>query len=430
MAFEALATATAMPVAAGDLGGLRSYGLAFSLFLTTSLLGIVVAGGWTDTRGPRGAVVTGLVLFAGGLVVTGLATSFTALLLGRAVSGLGGGLLIVALYVVVAAVYPQDMQPRVFGAVSAAWVLPSMLGPPIAGWLTTQLSWRSVFLVVVPLALLPLPVLVRRLRGLTRGSGPTGGLRSRLLRGVGLAAGAVAVQSGLQGAGGLPGGAVAAAGLVLLLASLPGLLPRGTLRLARGLPSVVVVRGLLAGTYFGAETFVPLMLVSQRGLSPALAGLTLTSGAVGWSCGSWLQGSGRLRVSRPVLLSTGGFLVGLAVLLLVPTPFAAVPPWVVAVVWVLGGLGMGLATSSTSVLTLRLSATGEEGRNASGLQVGDALGGVLGIGVAGAVFSALHDPAPGADTDVFALIWAGLGVAGLLSGLVALRVRRPGSVPA
>ena len=42
-----------MPVAATELGGIREYALAFSLFLTTSLLGTVLAGSWADSRGPR-----------------------------------------------------------------------------------------------------------------------------------------------------------------------------------------------------------------------------------------------------------------------------------------------------------------------------------------------------------------------------------------
>jgi len=53
IAFEALATATAMPVAATALGGVGSYGLAFASYFATSLIGVVVAGGWTDARGPR-----------------------------------------------------------------------------------------------------------------------------------------------------------------------------------------------------------------------------------------------------------------------------------------------------------------------------------------------------------------------------------------
>jgi hypothetical protein len=121
-------------------------------------------------------------------------------------------------------------------------------------------------------------------------------------------------------------------------------------------------------------------------------------------------------------LATGGAGVGLSTLLLVPTVMPSVPVWVVAPVWGLSGLGMGVGMSSTSVLTLRLSRPGEEGRNSSGLQIGDALGSALGIGAAGAVFSAMHVPG-GSDALAYALIWAGLGVVGLMSGLAALRVR-------
>ena len=83
---------------------------------------------------------------------------------------------------------------------------------------------------------------------------------------------------------------------------------------------------------------------------------------------------------------------------------------------------MGLGMSSTSVLTLRLSRPGEEGRNSSGLQVGDALGSLLGIGAAGAVFSTLHTPSS-PEGGAFAAVWLVLGLIGLLAALASLRVR-------
>jgi MFS family permease len=430
VAFEALAVATTMPVAARSLGGLRYYGLAFSLFLTMSLFGIVVGGGWCDRVGARGPLLAALGLFVGGLMLCGLAHSFPVMLIGRAVSGVGGGLEIVALFVVIAMIYPERLQPRVFAAVSAAWVLPSVIGPPVAGFLATEVSWRAVFLVVPPLALLPPLVMWSRLSrrpGHLSGGGkstaaPAQGLVTLVLRGTALAGGAGLLQYGLQGATGISVLPSIVVGAVLLGSSLPGLLPTGTVRLARGLPSLIVVRSLLTSAYFGAEAFVPLMLIEQRRLTPTLAGLALTAGAVGWAAGSWLQGWPRLSTGRVTLLAFGGLVVGIATLLLIPTVLVAVPAWVVAPVWALSGLGMGLGMSSTSVLTLRLSRPGEEGRNSSGLQIGDSLGSVLGIAAAGAVFAALHVPS-GSDATAYALIWGCLGVVGLLSGVVALRVR-------
>jgi MFS family permease len=411
------------------LNGVRAYGLAFSLFLTMLVLGVVVAGSWSDARGPVGSVWAGLVLFASGLVVSGLAPSFPVLLVGRALAGAGGGLLVVALYVVVAVLVPRADQPRIFGYISAGWVLPSLIGPAVAGWLASEVSWRAVFLLVPPLVAGPAAVLLPRLRRLPAPAGANGAARRsiadphRVLRGVGLAGGVIALQLGLQG-GRASGPAVAAVGALATAVTLPGLLPRGTLRLARGLPTVVALRGMYAAAFFGAETFVPLMLVTQRHLAPAAAGLTLTGGAVGWATGSWLQGRTWFRVPRHLLLAGGGLIVGLSLWTFTALTWPSVPVWVGYPLWTVAGLGMGLGMSSTSVLVLRLSAPGEEGRNSAGLQISDALGSVLGIGAAGAVFAAMHDPA-GSDSEVFRLIWAGLGVVGLLSAAAALRARQP-----
>src|SRR6185312_1771664 len=105
-------------------------------------------------------------LFGGGLVVSGVAGSLTVMLAGRALAGLGGGLLVVALYVVIAEVYPKTVHPRVFSYLSAGWVLPSLVGPALSGWLAQEVTWRAVFLLVPPLTVPPTLALLPKLRGL------------------------------------------------------------------------------------------------------------------------------------------------------------------------------------------------------------------------------------------------------------------------
>lgn len=422
IAFEALATSTAMPVAATALGGVSSYGLAFASYFATSLVGVVAAGAWTDRRGPRAPVLVALGLFGVGLLVAGTATIFPMLLAGRAVSGLGGGLLGVSIYVVVADVYPKELQPRAFGALSAAWVLPGIIGPAVAGWVTTHVSWRAVFLGVLPFAALLVPVLLPRLRSVPLKDGEARHriLDARLARGVLLAVGALTLQLGVDAGPPWAWGVVPAGGLLVLVA-LPGLVPPGALRLRRGLPALVAVRALFTGTFAGTEAFVPLMLVAHRDITPALAGAVLTSGTLGWSAGSFLQGSGRVRLERTTLLSLAGAVLGLGVLGLAVTPLDAVPAWVVPLAWIVAATGMGTGMSTMNVLTLRLSPPGEEGRSSSALQLGDALGSVLGIGVAGALFSAAH--AQATQAAPYVLVWAVLGLAGLLAALVARRVK-------
>jgi MFS family permease len=97
-----------------------------------------------------------------------------------------------------------------------------------------------------------------------------------------------------------------------------------------------------------------------------------------------------------------------------------VSPYVVAPLWLVAGFGMGLGMTITSVLVLELSSAAEQGRNSASLQVSDSLGGVLGIGLAGAVFAALHQPT-GDDRPVFAGIWFGLALIAAAAVLVGRR---------
>lgn len=391
LAFEATAVNTAMPEAARQLHGLGLYAFAFSGYFTTTLFALVVSGQWSDRRGPMGPLFTGIAVFGVGLVVAGAAANMWMFVAGRAVQGLGGGLVIVALYVVVGRAFPERLRPAVFAAFSAAWVLPSILGPLISGAVTQHLGWRWVFLAVPVLILLPLAVMGPALRRAERAQPQQQGAEFDLRR-TGLAAMAAVGAALLQYAGqrrDLLGLIPAVAGVALLAPAVLRLLPAGALRAARGLPTVIVLRGVAAGAFFTAELFIPLMMVTQRHLSLTMAGLTLTSGGLSWALGSWLQGRPAADRHREALIRLGFVLTAVSIagaaLVLIP----AVPVWVTAVAWAVGGVGMGLAVASISVLMMKLSAPEEAGVNSASLQLSDALGNVALAGLAGVLFAAL-----------------------------------------
>ena len=288
-AFEGMAVATAMPTIAADLDGLRWYAWSFSIFAVTSLWAMVWAGESADQHGPRRPLVLALTAFAAGLALAGVAPSMGVLVAARGLQGLGGGAAIVALYVLVARCYPESLRPRVFSALAAAWVIPAIVGPAAAGYLADGPGWRWVFLgvlLVIPGCLaLVLPTL-RAQGGPWERSPPPGPAASAAALVVALAA------TALQYAGSrldLIGLIVAVPAVAALVVATPPLLPAGVFRLSRGLPTAVALRGVMAGAFFGAEVYVPLMLVSERGLSSAQAGLALTVGALGWAGGSQLQ---------------------------------------------------------------------------------------------------------------------------------------------
>ncbi|MCT9077253.1 MFS transporter [Streptomyces fulvoviolaceus] len=435
IAFEATAVGTAMPVAARELDGVSLYAFAFSGYFTTSLFGMVLAGQWSDRRGPLGAVTTGIGAFATGLLLSGTATAMWLFILGRAVQGLGGGLVIVALYVVVGRAYPERLRPAIMAAFAASWVVPSIVGPLASGAVTEHLGWRWVFvgipvLVVFPLAL-ALPQIRRRAAGAVDHAADHASFDRRRIRlALGISLGAGLLQYAAQDLTWLslvPG----VAGAALLVPAVLGLLPRGTYRAARGLPSVVLLRGVAAGSFIAAESFVPLMLVTQRGLSPTLAGFSLAAGGVTWALGSWVQSRARVEPYRDRLMTFGMVLVAGAIAAAPSVLIDSVPAWSLAVAWAFGCFGMGLVISSTSVLLLQLSAPEEAGTNSAALQISDGLSNVVLLAIGGAAFAALGGgtvshaatEASGSHPAAFAAVFLPMAGVALVGAWVTTRLR-------
>ncbi|MEU9402342.1 MFS transporter [Streptomyces sp. NPDC048242] len=437
IAFEATAVGTAMPVAARELHGVALYAFAFSGYFTTSLTGMVLAGQWADRRGPLGALTAGIGAFAGGLVVSGTAQVMWVFILGRAVQGLGGGLVIVALYVVVGRAYSERLRPAIMAAFAAAWVVPSVVGPLASGAVTEHLGWRWVFLGIPVLVVLPLGLALPQIR--RRAGGPVGTRdapsldrrRIRLALAVSVGAGLLqyAAQD-LRPVSVLPG----LAGAALIVPAALRLLPRGTYRAARGLPAVVLLRGVSAGSFVAAESFVPLMLVTQRGLSPTLAGFSLAAGGATWALASWVQSRPATAPYRERLMTLGMLLVAGAIVAAPSVLLPAVPVWVVAVAWGFGCFGMGLVIGSTSVLLLRLSAPEEAGANSAALQISDALSNVVLLSAAGAAFAALGGGGTaasaaahvtGSHPAAFAVVFLPMAGVALVGAWVTTRLREP-----
>lgn len=125
-AFESMAVTTIMPTVARSLDGFDYYALSFAAPFASGVVGMVAAGMWADRRGPLQPLLASLVTFSAGLLVCGTAATMEVFVLGRIVQGLGGGLLTVVAYVLVGLVYPQRLQPAIFAAFAAAWVLPAL----------------------------------------------------------------------------------------------------------------------------------------------------------------------------------------------------------------------------------------------------------------------------------------------------------------
>ena len=391
VAFEAMAVTTIMPRVGRELDGLELYALAFAAPLATSVVGMVVAGNWADRRGPAGPLYASVVLFAAGLLIAGTALSMPVFVAGRFVQGLGGGAMTVALYVVIARAYPARLHAKMFAAFAAVWVVPSMVGPFAAGVVAELVGWHWVFLGVVVLVVPALAMTVPALRQMRRPAGSTSSAVPWNFGRIGWAvlAGVAVLAVNLSGQVPAAGWLIAAAALLAALFAVRPLVPRGTLTAGRGLPSVILLRGLVSAAFFGAEVYMPYLLTERYGFSPAFAGLAITGSALAWATSSGIQGRWGGRISNAVAIRVGTWLVLAVLLLELAAVLFAWPPLPAIICWTFGGAGMGLMFPRLSTMTIGLSEPDAQGFNSSALSISDSIGSALALAMAGMIFNLL-----------------------------------------
>jgi MFS family permease len=425
VALESLAIGTVMPKVADELGQLELYGWVFSAFFLGSLIGTVVSGGALDRMPLRRPFAIGLALFALGLTIGGLAPTMPVLVAGRLIQGLGGGAMAPTAYVAIGRGLPQRLQPQMFAMLSAAWVVPGVIGPSIAAVVGEVTTWRLVFLGLLPMLAI------------------AGGLALSALRGIPSAVPAKEHEAAAATVRRLPNALLAAAGAGLLVAALTAealpvavagtvlgvallvpafrrLTPAGTLALATGVPAAVLLRGVLTFAFFTGDAYIPLLLQTWRDTPATLTGLVFTATTLAWFAGTWLQARRIDRVGSRRFTALGFGILAAGATLTIPAVLRGVPPEITILTWALTGVGMGFAYSAFTLVVLRQAPPAEQGSASSALQLSDILGTALGTGVGGAI------TAVGERSGGDGLGWAlgavyVLSVAAALAGLVATR---------
>lgn len=424
-AFQNLAMTTVMPEISRDLDGQTLYALAFAAPLAAGVPGMVLSGTWSDRSGGRIVAWVSAVFFAVGTAVVMLAPTMEVFLVGRLVEGFGAGAIDVVLYVLVARIFPAELHAPVFAGFAAAWVVPALVGPAVAGIVTEVWGWHWVFAGALVIAVVAFALLVPTLAHLQ--APPVERRppwqRARIAWSF-AAAVAILLLNVAPDLGPGPRVLAVVIGVVGTWFALRPLLPAGTFRAAPGLPSVVLLRGLVAAAFFGSEAYVPFLLQAQHGLSASTAGLALTVSALSWAGASWVHGRvGEARLTAVRTFRTGLALVLVSLLAALATAVWDLPWWVLVAGWFVGGAGMGGMYPRLSVLTLRFSGEGDDGFASSALTIADASGSVVGLAVTGLLFVG----SGGADGDwSFPLVFVAMtGIA-----LVAtIAVRRLGPVP-
>ncbi|KRV48211.1 MFS transporter permease [Wenjunlia vitaminophila] len=388
--FAALAVVPTLPSAAQDLDGVSLYPLVAGCFVAASLLGGVLGGHWADRAGAHRPLAAGMVLAVVTLLVSAASTSIWHLAAGRFLDGLAGGMVAVSVNAAIGQAYPDRLRPRVLALMSACWVVPSLVGPPLAGLVTEWWSWRAVFFGLAGITVLPAVAVAVVLRGPSWGVVPApsgeGAPRPALVVATAVSLGAALGQYGVSGWD-LRHLLCTAGALVLVTAFASRLLPPGTWRAERGLPATVLLRGLGSGVFFTLEAYVPLLLITERDAPPVVIGLAFTGAAVAWAGSSWVQGRLLERSPRHRLVAAGAIVQAAAVVLAIAGTLPATPAYTAASAMVVAAVGMGMFAPSLTVLSLTHSPPGRQGHASSAMQTTQNLGQIAVLGFSSALFN-------------------------------------------
>jgi EmrB/QacA subfamily drug resistance transporter len=411
-AVDSTIVSTALPTIVGDLGGFAQFSWVFSLYLLTQTAVIPIYGRLADMHGRKITLAVSILIFMGGSALCGLSTSMTALIIFRALQGIGAGGLMPVAQTIVGDLYTLEQRARMQGLFSSVWAVSAVLGPLLGGLLVT-LSWRLVFYVNVPITVVALILLLMyfhetegRDRHRQRLDVPGAVLLlvwvSSLI--LGLLQGPAWGFSSLQS---IACFAAAAVGLILFLwQESRTAQPIFSLSLQR-IPVVAVgnLGTLLAGGLtIGLTGYIPTFVQGVLNGTPTEAGLVVTAMSIGWPLASTISGRMILRVGAKVTAVIGGIAatIGCITLLSLGTGTAI---WDIAPRTFLVGLGLGFITTTAIVLIQEVVGWKLRGAATGSNLFARMLGSSVFVGVMGAVLNtALVHRVPGGPEAISRLL--------------------------
>jgi EmrB/QacA subfamily drug resistance transporter len=394
VALDALVVATALSTIRCDLGAsiealqwtMNAYNLSFAvLLLTGAALG--------DRFGRRRLFGAGLGLFVAASAACALAGSAGWLVAARAVQGVGAALVMALAMALLSAAFPREVRGKALGIFSGLTGLALIAGPVVGGAVAEGIAWQWIFWINLPLGLIAMPLVHRRI---PESFGPGTALD---MLGVALVTGAaLGVVWGLvrgNGAGwtSLEVVVALAAGCLLALAFVAWELRAGAPMVpmrffgTRAFASGIAASFLFYASLYGTVFFLPQFLQTAQSHGPLGAGLRLLPWTATLFVTAPLAGALVNRIGERPLVVVGLLLqaVGMAWIALIAAPDLAYAKLVVPLIVAGAGVSMAMPAAQNAVLS---SVTATELGKASGIfNMCRFLGGVSGITIVVAVFA-------------------------------------------
>ena len=436
-----LVVTTSLPVIRADLGAsiedlewtVNAYTLSFAVFLLTgAALG--------DRFGRRRLFVIGLGIFTAASVAAALAPSVDALIVARAVQGLGGAIVTPLTLTILSAAVSPERRGVALGAWGGIGGLAVASGPLVGGAVVEGISWQWIFWLNVPIGLVLIPLAYFRLK---ETHGPSTGLdipglalASTGLLGIvwGLVRGNAVGWSSPEIVGSLTIGAILTAAFVLWELRAPApMLPMRFFR-SRGFSAANVASLFMFFGMFGSIFLLAQFLQTVQGYGPLDAGLRILPWTAMPIFIAPIAGALSDRIGGRPLMATGLALqaIGLGWLAAVSTP--TVPYAELVPAFVVSGVGMALFFAPVANVVLSAVSPREEGQASGANNAIRELGGVFGVAVLASVFSSYggYESGQAFVDGLVPAVWVGAAVValGAVAALFIPRKRRPAEVEA
>ena len=386
LAFNAFLSSISLPTAVQEMGGVALISWALTLFLVFAIVGGSGAALLKQRLGARTALLVSAGVFIAGTLIAANASSMEQVLVGRALQGLGEGVVAAICFALIPELFPSRLVPKVFGLQAMIWAIAAFGGPAVAGLLTELVSWRAAFLVSVPLALIFAAMVMFVVPARSADDQRAVSFPGLRLLVVGLAIMLVALAGlalPLQAACLLFAAGVLLVGAVWLDGrSRDRLMPPDAFR-----PVSVVGTGLwmvLLINVAGAGSAVYLVLVVQQiwGYGPTLAGALAATLAVAWSGSAISVANVRSKETRKTLIRLGPAMIGVG-LVLVLAGLQLDQVMIVVVGQLVVGAGFGTCNGYLNLTMMEAASDAERDRTSALMPTTQSAGNAIGAALAG-----------------------------------------------
>jgi EmrB/QacA subfamily drug resistance transporter len=395
VAIDSTILATAVPSVVADLGGFAQFPWLFSIYLLAQAVSVPLYGKFADVVGRKPMMMLGISIFLVSSVLCGAAWSMVSLIVFRALQGLGAGAVLPIGQTIIADIYNLAERAKVIGYIASVWAMSSVVGPSLGGVFSDYVSWRWIFFVNIPIAILAMVMLQRGFtERVERTRHSIDYIGAVLLAGGGALLILGLLAGGVNWAWGSPVSITVMTAAVLLLV-LFGLVER---RAAEPiLPLWVFRRRVLVGSnattlcvgvlLIGLTSYVPLYAQNVLGTTALVAGFAVAALTLGWPVAATLSGRLYLRIGfRNTSLFGAAFAITGAIVLITATPSSSVFQLAIGC-WVIG-VGLGFI-SAPALVAAQASADWQTRGVVTGANMfARSVGSAVGIAVFGAIVNA------------------------------------------